>query len=117
MPIKRFAHDLIRAGREAEYMSLLVANLNPANLSSLMCRDLISVDHDGRLYDCDFNQALGIPAPGPERDIWGLRDLSALTGRAIATGRHCFGCTAGAGSSCGGALSEQARFGGYIKPV
>lgn len=105
MPIKRFARDLIRTGRHAEYMSLLVAHFNPANVSGLMCRDLISVDHDGRLYDCDFNQALGIPTPGPESDIWQLRELSALTGRAIATGRHCFGCTAGAGSSCGGTLS------------
>jgi hypothetical protein len=70
-----------------------------------MCRDLLSVGYDGRLYDCDFNQALEIETPGPERDVWELRSLEALEGCRVATGPHCFGCTAGSGSSCGGALS------------
>ena len=105
MPIKRFATALERSGRHAEYMSLLVNHFNPANLEGLMCRDLLSVGYDGRLYDCDFNQALEIETPGPERDIWELRSLEALEGCRVATGPHCFGCTAGSGSSCGGALS------------
>jgi radical SAM/Cys-rich protein len=105
MPIKRFARALERSGRHAEYMSLLVNHFNPANLEGLMCRDLLSVGYDGRLYDCDFNQALEIETPGPERDVWELRSLEALEGCRVATGPHCFGCTAGSGSSCGGALS------------
>ncbi len=104
MPIKRFANDLIRSGRWDEYMSLLVNHFNPATLAGLMCRDLLSVAYDGRLYDCDFNQMLELPVPGAARSIWEVDDLSAWEGAAIATGSHCFGCTAGAGSSCGGAL-------------
>jgi len=105
MPIARFAHDLRREGREAEYRALLAESFNPATLDGLMCRDLISVDHDGRLYDCDFNQALELPVPGPPVTIWDVDDLASWAGRPIAGGSHCFGCTAGAGSSCGGALS------------
>jgi radical SAM/Cys-rich protein len=105
MPIKRFAHDLLRAGRDAEYMSLLVNHFNPANLDGLMCRELVSIDHAGRLYDRDFNQALSLALPGPVQTIFELDDFSALVGRRIASGSHCFGCTAGAGSSCGGELS------------
>ncbi len=104
MPIRRFARMLARRGELEAYQALLVNHFNPETLPALMCRHLLSVGHDGRLHDCDFNLALAIPAPGPERTIWDLRDLSALEGRPIATGPHCFGCTAGAGSSCGGAL-------------
>ena len=104
MPIKRFAHDLARAGRTDEYMSLLVNHFNPKNLEGLMCRELVSVDHAGRLYDCDFNQALGIELLGDKRTIFDVDDFAAFKGRKIAVGRHCFGCTAGAGSSCAGAL-------------
>jgi radical SAM/Cys-rich protein len=104
MPIRRFARQLAREGREREYLSLLVNHFNPATLPALMCRQLVSVDHTGRLHDCDFNLALGLPVPGPERTIWDLADLGALEGRPIATAGHCFGCTAGAGSSCGGSL-------------
>jgi radical SAM/Cys-rich protein len=109
MPIKRFAHDLTRSGRHAEYMSLLANHFNPATVTRLMCRSMISVDHAGRIYDCDFNQALGIPASGPERTIWDVESLAILSGRDISTGRHCLGCTAGAGSSCGGALIDSAE--------
>jgi radical SAM/Cys-rich protein len=105
MPIKRFAHSLQRDGRSAEYMSLLVNHFNPAAVPELMCRDMVSIGWDGRLYDCDFNQNLEIDMPGPERSIWDLDQLGKLEGRPIATGSHCFGCTAGAGSSCGGSLA------------
>ena len=70
-----------------------------------MCRHLLSVDHAGRLHDCDFNQALDLQLPGPEQTLWDVDDLRDLEGRSIATAEHCFGCTAGAGSSCGGALT------------
>ena len=69
-----------------------------------MCRDTLSVGHDGALYDCDFNQALELPLGGRERSLFDVRDLAELAGQPIATDHHCFGCTAGAGSSCGGAL-------------
>jgi len=104
MPIERFAADLVRSGRDEEYMSLLVNHMNPATVESLMCRTMISVGYDGGLYDCDFNQMLGIPLGGQARTIWDLDNLSALAETSIATASHCFGCTAGAGSSCGGAL-------------
>lgn len=112
MPIKRFAHDLLRDGKFDEYMSLLVRGFNKENLQRLMCRSLISVDHRGRLFDCDFNQALGIDASGPERTIFEITNVSDFEGRSIRTASHCFGCTAGSGSSCGGALfpgQESAR--------
>jgi radical SAM/Cys-rich protein len=105
MPIKRFAQALVRDGELDQYMSLLVAHFNPATLPGLMCRELISVDYRGRFYDCDFNQALELPVRAPARDIWSLDDLNEFTGRPIRTAPHCFGCTAGAGSSCGGALA------------
>jgi radical SAM/Cys-rich protein len=104
MPIKRFAHDLARSGGTAAYQQLLEESFNPRTVDGLMCRSLVSVDHAGRLYDCDFNQALGIAVPGAERTIWDVDDLSVFTDREIATASHCLGCTAGIGSSCGGAL-------------
>ncbi|MBW2425305.1 MAG: arsenosugar biosynthesis radical SAM protein ArsS [Deltaproteobacteria bacterium] len=105
MPIKRFAHELQREGHYAAYMGLLVNHFNPANLAGLMCRSLVSVAHDGLLYDCDFNQALELAPPSGPRSIHEIEDLGALEGALIATAAHCFGCTSGAGSSCGGALS------------
>ena len=105
MPIKRFAHELLRDGRYEAYMGLLVNHFNAANVDHLMCRSLISVGHDGTIYDCDFNQALGILPPGPRRTIFDVEDLDRLEGDRISTASHCFGCTSGAGSSCGGALS------------
>jgi radical SAM/Cys-rich protein len=109
MPIKRFAHSLAREGRDAEYMSLLVNHFNPDTVAGLMCRDTISVGWDGSLYDCDFNQMLEIPMGGSARSVWQLDDTRGLEGRPIATDRHCFGCTAGAGSGCGGALVTMPR--------
>jgi len=109
MPIKRFAEMLAREGAAEAYASLLVNHFNPATLGGLMCRALVSVGWDGRLYDCDFNQMLDLPLAGGRagmpRTIWEVRDLDAAGGLPIATARHCFGCTAGAGSSCGGALA------------
>ena len=105
MPIKRFAHELHRDGEYEAYMGLLVNHFNADNVESLMCRSLINVGHDGTLYDCDFNQALEILPPGPRRTIFEIDDFSELEGNRISTAAHCFGCTAGTGSSCGGALS------------
>ncbi len=104
MPIQRFAHQLRRDGAYDDYMTLLVSHFEAANLPGVMCRSLVSVAWDGTLHDCDFNQALRLPLPGARRTIYDVDDLDALVGAPIATGTHCFGCTAGAGSSCGGAL-------------
>ena len=105
MPIARFAHQLATTGDHAKYMSLLVNHFNPATVNALMCRSLVSIGWDGRLYDCDFNQMLEIPLGGANRTIWNIDNVAALTGKRIATASHCFGCTAGAGSSCGGAIA------------
>jgi len=108
MPIARFANQLRIDGIHSGYMSLLVNDFNPATADGLMCRSLVSVGWDGRLYDCDFNQMLEIPlADGAASTIWDLNDndVGKLAGARIATGSHCFGCTAGAGSSCGGAIA------------
>jgi len=85
-----------------------VNHFNPSTLAGLMCRDLISVGYEGTLYDCDFNQMLAMPimnAAGDALTIFDLDNVRGLTGMRIATGPHCFGCTAGAGSSCSGALA------------
>lgn len=103
MPINRFAESLIRDGLFEGYVSLLVNHFNPGTVDRLMCRSLVSVGWDGRLYDCDFNQMLDIKAFG-QKTIWDIASFSELANREIATGDHCFGCTAGAGSSCGGTL-------------
>jgi radical SAM/Cys-rich protein len=105
MPIGRFADALAREGRLSAYMSLLVHHVNPVTVTGLMCRTLVSVGWDGRLYDCDFNQMLDLPLAAAPRDIFALEDVDALVGEGIATAAHCFGCTAGAGSSCSGALA------------
>jgi radical SAM/Cys-rich protein len=106
MPIKRFAHALARDGQAEAYQALLVNHFNPETVPELMCRQTLSVGWDGRLYDCDFNQMLELPLGGGPASIFDLESLDRLPGATIATGTHCFGCTAGAGSSCGGALSE-----------
>ena len=105
MPIQRFARDLARSGQSAAYMGLLVNHFNAATVPALMCRNTLSVAWDGALYDCDFNQALGLRLRGPDT-LFALDDVRALSGLPIATAPHCFGCTAGAGSSCGGALAS-----------
>ena len=104
MPIQRFGSTLISKGQFNDYMQLLKENHSAANLDGVMCRDLVSVDWQGYLYDCDFNQQLGLPLPGSGRPH--LRELlnADLQGRPIRVADHCYGCTAGQGSSCGGAL-------------
>ena len=105
MPIRRYADWLVRRGELAAYQALLVNHFNPAAVPGLMCRNTVSVDFRGELFDCDFNQALDLPAGGKRRTLFELESLDALEGERIATAEHCFGCTAGAGSSCGGALT------------
>ncbi len=106
MPIARFGRALARAGRAQAYQALLVSTFNPDTVPGLMCRTLVSVGWDGRLYDCDFNQMLDLGPPGVVPwTLWEVNSLDALAGRRVATGPHCFGCTAGAGSSCSGALA------------
>lgn len=108
MPIKRFADFLARQGKMEEYMSLLVQNFNPAAAEGVMCRDLISIGWDGRVFDCDFNQQLDMPVlgnGGKPMTVFDVESLDQLTGSDIRLCNHCWGCTAGSGSSCQGALA------------
>jgi len=104
MPMGRFLNDLKRDGQAEVYKHLLADSFNQSTIDGLMCRHQICIAWDGTLADCDFNSVLGLTlADGLPRHIDEL-DPSALEGRVIVTGEHCFGCTAGCGSSCGGAL-------------
>jgi radical SAM/Cys-rich protein len=106
MPISRYLDWLAESGNLAAYMERLVTAFNPSTLPGVMCRDTLSVGWDGRLYDCDFNQMLDLQVEtASSRHIRDF-DPSVLAARSIVVGRHCFGCTAGAGSSCGGALAS-----------
>lgn len=108
MPISRYLEWLERSGNLQQYMELLVNAFNPGTIAGLMCRNTLSISWDGRLFDCDFNQMLDLevqPVNGQRPNIRNF-DLQRLAQRQIVTGRHCFGCTAGAGSSCGGAIAE-----------
>jgi len=107
MPIQRFGSTLITKGTFGGYMALLRRAHRDENLDGVMCRDLISVDWQGWLYDCDFNQMLGLPLRAGGRARTHVADLAhaALAGAPIAVRDHCYGCTAGQGSSCGGALA------------
>jgi radical SAM/Cys-rich protein len=106
MPISRFLEFLVRTGNYERYIEKLINAFNPAAIDGLMCRYTLSVGWDGALYDCDFNQMLEVRvnggAPAHIRDFDGV----ALGARKIAVGQHCYGCTAGAGSSCGGATAR-----------
>ena len=104
MPISRYLQWLEESGNLDRYMDKLVSAFNPRAVPGVMCRDTISVGWDGRLYDCDFNQMLEMPVRGAPAHIRDF-DPAALAARTIVTDRHCFGCTAGAGSSCGGATT------------
>lgn len=105
MPIGRYLEWLVESGNLERYAEELVRSFNPLAAAGVMCRSTISIGWDGTLYDCDFNQMLALPvsegAPRHVRDF----DLAALGAREIVVDRHCFGCTAGAGSSCGGATT------------
>jgi len=107
MPIQRFANILMAEGRLQCYLALLREAHQEANLEAVMCRSLISLDWQGIVYDCDFNQMLGLPMRIGGRTSLHLSDLAGvdLEGHPIVSGDHCFGCTAGQGSSCCGALS------------
>lgn len=108
MPVQRFGSTLVSKGQWASYMQLLRGAYRPDNLDTVMCRTLISVDWQGQLYDCDFNQMLGMPTPGSGPRPARIEDLLVqdVAGQPIATADHCYGCTAGQGSSCGGALGD-----------
>lgn len=105
MPIARFLDWLRRSRNEESYMTKLVNAFNPATVSGLMCRHLISVDWQGNLYDCDFNQMLELPLAEEMPPTIFDFSLEKLQNRKISTANHCFGCTAGAGSSCGGTVA------------
>lgn len=110
MPVGRFLDDLIRSEKYDEYLQKLIDSFNPATVNGLMCRTTLSVDWQGRLFDCDFNQMLelgvSVEAPQNIREF----DSARLAQRSVVTGRHCFGCTAGCGSSCSGeVLRESAQ--------
>ena len=111
MPIQRFGSTLISTGEFEGYMELLVSSFQAHNLDSVMCRSLLSVDYRGYVYDCDFNQMLGLPLQHGGRLRTHLRDLMAvdLLGNPIIVKDHCYGCTAGQGSSCGGALDREGK--------
>jgi radical SAM/Cys-rich protein len=109
MPIQRFGSTLISKGTFANYMTLLKDNFKQENMENLMCRSMISVDYQGDIYDCDFNQMLGMPLRLDNVPRAHLRDLlvQEIDGRSVAIADHCYGCTAGQGSSCGGALAAS----------
>ncbi len=104
LPIGRFMHDLVRQGKARSYEQLLQSNFNVATLDKLMCRHQLHVGWDGTIYDCDFNYALGLASEAGH-----IRDFNPqqFLARSIVTGDHCFGCTAGCGSSCGGSLADE----------
>ena len=106
MPIQRFGSMLVSKGQFNSYMALLRSAHHPENIDQVMCRSLVSVDWQGYLYDCDFNQQLGLPIRGGGKPRLHLSDVTAgrLEDQPIRVADHCFGCTAGQGSSCGGAL-------------
>ena len=106
MPIARFGSTLVSEGKFANYMQLLKDAYRPENLDNVMCRHLLSVDYQGYVYDCDFNQMLKIPFGASAKQRTHLQELidQNLTAKPIAVADHCYGCSAGQGSSCGGAL-------------
>jgi radical SAM/Cys-rich protein len=105
MPISRFLDHLERKGQTQAYLERLVQAFNPATAAGVMCLNTLSVGWDGTLYDCDFNQMLELPVSSPSARHIRDFDAAALDARSIVVGPHCFGCTAGAGSSCGGAVT------------
>jgi radical SAM/Cys-rich protein len=104
MPIKRYLEFLIKEEKLDDYMSTLVAAFNPAAIENVMCRNTISIGYDGKLYDCDFNQMLELPLKNAYPKHVNKFDYNLLDNREIIVRNHCYGCTAGAGSSCQGEL-------------
>ena len=109
LPIQRFGSTLLSRGEFDGYVALLKSSHQDANLGQVMCRSLVSVDWQGYLYDCDFNQMLGLGLQSGDVERPHLSDLArmSLEGNTIVVGDHCYGCTAGQGSSCGGALQDD----------
>ena len=106
MPIKRFLDDLKRQNKLENYYSLLINNFNPNAVDNLMCKSLVSISYDGKIYDCDFNQMLEIPITNDQNDIWKIDSFDGLfLNDEINTANHCYACTAGAGSSCSGSIN------------
>lgn len=105
MPVSRYLDYLLRIGEYETYMAKLIEAFNPAAIEGLMCRNTLSVGWDGKLFDCDFNQMLELEVASPSPTTIHDFDMSLLSKREIITGQHCFGCTAGAGSSCQGATA------------
>jgi radical SAM/Cys-rich protein len=106
LPISRYLDYLLTSGNYDAYMEKLIAAFNPAAVENLMCRNTISVSWDGFLYDCDFNQMLDLPVSTMHAQHLRDFDLEALNNRTIVLKQHCYGCTAGAGSSCGGTITK-----------
>jgi radical SAM/Cys-rich protein len=107
MPISRFLEFLLVSGNYERYMDKLVQAFNPSAINGLMCKNTISIGWNGRIYDCDFNQMLDLEVEDSLPQHISQFDLGKLNHRRIVTNRHCYGCTAGAGSSCGGAISNS----------
>ncbi len=108
IPIKRYAVYLNKRGKLDDYMRLLADNFNPAAADQVMCRSLVSIGWDGQIFDCDFNQMLNLPIGGRRSTtVWDIESLETFATQRIATADHCYGCTAGAGSSCAGAVIES----------
>lgn len=106
MPIKRFLNDLQRNANLEQYMELLVNHFNPHAALNIMCRNLVSVAWNGDLYDCDFNQMLELGLGAKHKNIWEISSFEGFAEKPITFAEHCYACTAGAGSSCGGALAK-----------
>ncbi len=119
MPIQRFGSTLVSKGTFGSYLQLLKGAYQPQNLATVMCRSLVSVDYQGDLYDCDFNQMLGLRARVGSAARPHLRELlqTDAAGTTIRVADHCYGCTAGQGSSCGGALGADAASHGVAQPA
>lgn len=105
MPIKRFLNDLERTGRYESYMELLANSFNAKAAMGIMCKNLVSVAWNGELFDCDFNQMLELPLGSGRKTVWDVANLNEFSDQKITFANHCYACTAGAGSSCGGALT------------
>lgn len=106
IPIKRYAQYLLKQGKLESYLQLLAASYNPLAAEGVMCRSLISIGWDGAIYDCDFNQMLAMPAGDqPRRTVWSVDSFDSFISQPINVADHCYGCTAGAGSGCGGAIT------------
>ena len=104
LPVARFLDYLIESGNYEQYMTELVEAFNPATVQGLMCRNTLSISWDGYIYDCDFNQMLDLKVEANSKHIDNF-DMKALMDRKVVTNQHCYGCTAGAGSSCGGEVA------------